>query len=106
MAEKVSQSVEDAADETVEAPQPVRRLCNEIQLFDLCDLGTCRFKDGRYCTDPDLLNRFEAIADEELRPAARDVMSGEPDDDEAEDDEFGDVFDEDVFGDESYEEDE
>jgi len=49
----------------MEKPEKPRRLCSEIQLFDLCTKGTCKFKDGRYCTDPDILDKFEAISDEE-----------------------------------------
>ena len=46
----------------VENPQ---RLCSEIQLFDLCDRDDCQFKKGRYCTNQDILARFEAISDDE-----------------------------------------
>ena len=49
----------------METKQPVRRLCSEIQLFDLCDLETCRQKDGRYCTNKEALARFEAIQEED-----------------------------------------
>lgn len=45
-----------------------RRLCSEIQLFDLCELERCHFKDNRFCTDPDMLARFEAAAEPEERP--------------------------------------
>lgn len=48
-----------------------RRLCSEIQLFDLCDLSQCSFKDGRYCTHADLLARFESLAEPEDKPAHR-----------------------------------
>lgn len=48
-----------------------RRLCSEIQLFDLCDLERCSFKDGRYCTHADLLARFEALAEPDDRPVNR-----------------------------------
>ena len=44
-----------------------QRLCSEIQLFDLCDLETCCQKDGRYCTNPEVLERFEAIKEEDER---------------------------------------
>lgn len=44
-----------------------QRLCSEIQLFDLCDLESCKRKKGRFCTDVVLLNRFEKIAEKELR---------------------------------------
>ena len=46
----------------VDNPQ---RLCSEIQLFDLCERNNCEFKKGRYCTNGDILARFEAISDEE-----------------------------------------
>ena len=46
----------------VEDPQ---RLCSEIQLFDLCERVDCAFKKGRYCTNQDILARFEAISDDE-----------------------------------------
>ena len=42
-----------------------QRLCSEIQLFDLCDRVDCKFKKGRYCTNQDILARFEAISDDE-----------------------------------------
>jgi hypothetical protein len=42
-----------------------KRLCSEIQLFDLCEDESCLKKDGRYCTDEVLLARFEAISNEE-----------------------------------------
>jgi hypothetical protein len=48
-----------------------QRLCSEIQLFDLCDLASCRHKSGRFCTDRDLLGRFEKIAEDELRAPDR-----------------------------------
>ena len=60
MAEKVAEGGEDAV---LKPAQPVNRLCNEIQLFDLCELEKCGHKQGLYCTSSDLLNRFEAIAD-------------------------------------------
>ena len=41
------------------------RLCSEIQLFDLCERNKCEFKKGRFCTDGDILARFEAISDDE-----------------------------------------
>ena len=40
-----------------------RRLCSEIQLFDICDRDVCHHRDGRYCTKGDILARFEAIRD-------------------------------------------
>ncbi|MDD2367423.1 MAG: hypothetical protein PHN84_14820 [Desulfuromonadaceae bacterium] len=43
------------------------RLCSEIQLFDLCDLDSCGYKKGRFCTDNQLILRFEKIAENEIR---------------------------------------
>ncbi len=45
---------------------PPQRLCSEIKLFDLCDLDQCGFKSGRYCSNHDMVSRFEKIADEEV----------------------------------------
>jgi hypothetical protein len=61
-----------------------QRLCSEIQLFDLCDLDSCNHKNGRFCTDPVLLGRFEKIAEDELRAPER-YISEEVDDAEADD---------------------
>lgn len=44
-----------------------QRLCSEIQLFDLCELDSCRHKDGRFCTDSELLEQFEKIAEAETK---------------------------------------
>lgn len=60
----------------------IRRLCGEIKLFDLCDLNRCTYRDGRYCTDPDLLARFENIADEDDSGPVRTVFLGEADEDD------------------------
>jgi len=63
-----------------------QRLCSEIQLFDLCSDEKCSKKNGRYCTDEVLLNKFEAISNEE------DFSSDQYLEDEAEDDGDDDVF--------------
>lgn len=42
-----------------------QRLCSEIQLFDLCSKSSCAHKKGRFCTNDDILARFEAISDDE-----------------------------------------
>ncbi|RII27844.1 MAG: hypothetical protein CXR31_06370 [Geobacter sp.] len=52
----------------MEKEQAQKRLCSEIQLFDLCDKDVCAHKDGRYCTKGDILARFEAIREEDDRP--------------------------------------
>ena len=49
------------------AEQSTRRLCSEIQLFDLCELEVCCHKDSRYCTNSEILERFEAIKEEDER---------------------------------------
>ena len=103
MARKVVDSIED----TEEKPAtPVKRLCNEIQLFDLCELERCGHKKGLYCTSDELLNRFEAIAEEDERPAASGSIRVEDDDALAsDDDEYDDAYDDAQFDDEDYEED-
>jgi hypothetical protein len=45
--------------------EPPKRLCSEIQLFDLCSRDDCEYKKERYCTKADILARFEAISDDE-----------------------------------------
>lgn len=67
-----------------------KRLCSEIQLFDLCELESCKLKNGRYCTDADLLASFEKIADEELRAPER-YISEEVDESDVEDDGYDDA---------------
>ena len=86
---------------------PVQRLCNEIQLFDLCELEKCGHKQGLYCTSPELLSRFEAIAEEEERPAASGYVCEEDDDALGSDDDgYDDTADDVQYDDEGYEEDE
>jgi hypothetical protein len=55
------------AEDHPEPAGPVDRLCSEIQLFDLCDLDSCGHKNGRFCTNEQLLTRFEAIREEDDR---------------------------------------
>ena len=90
-----------------DTPKPVKRLCSEIQLFDLCDRDSCRSKEGRFCTDTDLLARFERIADaEDTSPQPlRESRDGE---DYEDDDEYGfdDDVEEDGFQDNGFEDDE
>lgn len=72
-------------DESSEIPaEPVRRLCSEIQLFDLCELDKCKFKSVNFCTNEELLTRFERIADEDAC-SRMSLTDGDIDDD----DEFG-----------------
>ncbi|MCE1226467.1 MAG: hypothetical protein LWW87_08280 [Geobacteraceae bacterium] len=90
-------SVEELIDKA-EVPQELpRRLCSEIQLFDLCELEKCHFKDDRFCTDPEMLARFEAAADPEDRPK----WNLGKDDDQDEDD----LFDSEEFEDDDAESD-
>jgi len=70
-----------------------QRLCSEIQLFDLCDLVLCKYKKERFCNDPDLLGRFEKIAEKELRAPER-YISEDTDGFEADD---GDGYGDDEF---------
>lgn len=75
-----------------------KRLCSEIQLFDLCDLDTCTCKDGRFCTNPEILARFEAIKEEDDRTQ---YVADEYDEEGEED-----ADDLDAYGDDDYEDDE
>ncbi len=54
-----------------------KRLCSEIQLFDLCSKDTCKLKNGRFCTDDALLAKFEAISEEDV---LRDQLIDDSDD--------------------------
>jgi hypothetical protein len=54
-------------EEIVTPKQPSKRLCNEIQLFDLCAKDVCNHKDGRYCTKGEILAKFESISEDEDR---------------------------------------
>jgi hypothetical protein len=63
-----------------------RRLCSEIQLFDLCSKSSCKHKDGRYCIDGDILARFEAISDDEDVNSADQFLADEMYELEGEDD--------------------
>ena len=78
-----------------------QRLCSEVQLFDLCDLDSCGRKNGRFCADPFLLDRFEKIAEEELRTPER-YVSDDFDDEAADSD--GDGYDDEAVMEEGFEE--
>ena len=83
------------------ATAPVQRLCNEIQLFDLCDLDTCSYKDGKFCCNAEYLSAFERISDAEvIRPevfASEELEEGEDGSDEG----FDDAFEDDGYGEEA-----
>lgn len=71
-----------------------KRLCSEIQLFDLCSKDTCTCRDGRYCSNSEMLAKFEAISEEDERalnvPAEDEEDELESsEDDEYDDDRFG-----------------
>ena len=66
--------------------QKPRRLCSEIQLFDLCDRDVCAHKDGRYCTKGDILARFEAVLDKDEERSPEQFMAEELDELEGADD--------------------
>jgi hypothetical protein len=94
----------DAKDMNV-AKFPVQRLCNEIQLFDLCDLEVCSFKEGKFCANEEHLAAFEQISDAEtVRPGvsiSEEPEEGEDVGDEEYDEDFEDeeIEDERVFDD-------
>jgi hypothetical protein len=68
----------DAGDAAVEQ---VQRLCSEIQLFDLCELERCGHKNGRFCSNEDLVARFERISEREYRIEPREDRSDDEDGD-------------------------
>jgi hypothetical protein len=70
----------------METLQPAKRLCSEIQLFDLCELDECRHKDGRFCTESRILERFEAIKEEDERSYI--AEESDEDEEEVDDEEF------------------
>jgi len=77
--------------EEVEKETPVPRLCSEIQLFDLCDLERCNHKDGRFCTNGELLARFDRISEKD---DTHTYLTEEPEDGEGDDDDaYGDAQD-------------
>ena len=83
-------------DEPVVVPSPdAQRLCSEIQLFDLCDLDSCRFKQSRFCTNEALLAKFESIKEDDEQNSL--VYEDEDIDDDTESesdyDDFDDSFD-------------
>ena len=91
-------AVEPDVEENTVNKLPVQRLCNEIQLFDLCDREKCSFKKERFCTNADLLTSFERIAEAEVRrPVSMDEESEEGED--AGDEEYDDEFEDDGYGD-------
>lgn len=83
-------------DETVKrSSHAVQRLCSEIQLFDLCDLDSCRFKWSRFCTNEELLAKFESIKEEDEQSPLIYEEDETDDDSEADFDEFDDSSDSD-----------
>ncbi len=70
----------------MEKESPPRRLCSEIQLFDICARDVCAHKDGRYCTKGDILAKFEAIRETEDERSPEQFMAEELDDVEGADD--------------------
>jgi hypothetical protein len=81
------------------AEEKPKRLCSEIQLFDLCEKTKCGKKDGRFCTDESMLNKFEAINQDEDFPPEQYLADEQEEDVEGIEDEAflgdGDRFDDD-----------
>ncbi|HIJ97237.1 MAG TPA: hypothetical protein HPP94_16175 [Desulfuromonadales bacterium] len=69
-------------------PKQESRLCSEIQLFDLCDLDVCRYKSGRFCTNADLVERFDKISEDDDFPSPLRFVENESDDMDDCDDDF------------------
>ena len=78
-----------------------RRLCSEIQLFDICAKDVCNHWDGRYCTKGDILAKFEAITDADDERSPEQFMADELDEVEGADDMgYDEAFGVDEFGEE------
>ncbi len=92
---KVAEDSKNSQEEQKELPL---RLCSEIQLFDLCELDNCDFKDGRFCTNPEMLASFEAVAE----PEDRQARYIDEVDEETEEDIYSEEFDEDDDDDDGY----
>lgn len=74
----------------METQQRAQRLCSEIQLFDLCDLDYCSHKEGRFCTNPKALEKFEAIKEEDDR--SQQYLAEEFDEEEESEDGYDDSY--------------
>ncbi|RQW78029.1 MAG: hypothetical protein EHM51_00755 [Geobacter sp.] len=83
-----------------EEQKKMRRLCTEIQLFDLCDKDRCNHKDGRYCTSEEALAKFEAVLDEEDRATERFLADRLDEGEEAEDLAYDEDYAEDEYSEE------
>jgi len=80
----------------MDTQKSTQRLCSEIQLFDLCDLDYCKSKQGRFCTNPEALQRFEAIKEEEPEQYLSDELEeGEDSEELGDDDAYSDDYEED-----------
>lgn len=88
-------------DETVaELSHAAQRLCSEIQLFDLCDRDSCRFKRSRFCTNEELVAKFESIKEEDEQSALH--YEDEEADDESDSETDFDDFDDSLDGDDEF----
>lgn len=79
--------------------QCTQRLCSEIQLFDLCDLDVCSQKEGRYCINSGVLERFEAIKEEDPEQYLTEELDG---DEESEELVFDETYGENEYGDDEF----
>jgi hypothetical protein len=82
----------------METQQRTQRLCSEIQLFDLCELEACKHKEGRFCTEGTILERFEAIKEEDPEQYVAEELDEDEESEEL--DEAYDADDADDYGDE------
>ena len=79
------------------APQ---RLCSEIQLFDLCEEETCNYKSDKFCTQGELLSKFETVLAKDDERSAPQFLAEELDEVEGE----GDLAYDEAFAVDEYEE--
>ena len=82
--------------ETTKTP----RLCSEIQLFDLCEEETCTYKSDKFCTQGELLAKFETVLAKEDDRSPAQYLAEELDDVEGE----GDLAYDEAFAVDEYEE--
>lgn len=77
-----------------------QRLCSEIQLFDLCEKESCDYKSDKFCTQGDLLAKFETVLAKEDDRSAAQYLAEELDEVEGE----GDMAYDEAFAVDEYEE--
>ncbi|MCL2761025.1 MAG: hypothetical protein FWD70_05195 [Desulfuromonadales bacterium] len=84
-------------EETSETKPAEKRLCTEIQLFDLCSLDVCSYRDGKFCTNSNLLAKFENIVEEDDKPVELYMEENPGETEEAGNLEYGEAYETDEY---------